>query len=73
MPAGRTILKVLRENGFDLPSSSEQDACGTCAVPVLEGQPDHQDVYLSDAEKAAGDRIMTCVSRAGSGRLVLDI
>ena len=73
VPAGRTILEVLRENGVDLPSSCEQGACGTCAVPVLEGQPDHQDVYLSDAEKAAGDRIMTCVSRAGSGRLVLDI
>lgn len=71
--AGRTILEVLRENGVDLPSSCEQGACGTCAVPVLEGQPDHQDVYLSDAEKAAGDRIMTCVSRAGSDRLVLDI
>jgi hypothetical protein len=40
---------------------------------VIEGEPDHQDVYLNDAEKKAGARIMTCVSRAKSPRLVLDI
>lgn len=73
VPAGRTILEVLRENGVDLPSSCEQGACGTCMATVLEGEPDHQDVYLNDGEKARGTRIMTCVSRARSARLVLDI
>ena len=73
VPAGRTILDVLRDNGVQLPSSCEQGACGTCMVPVLEGEPDHQDVYLNDSEKRAGDRIMTCVSRARTDRLVLDI
>ena len=73
VPAGKTILEVLRENGVSLPSSCEQGACGTCMAVVLEGEPDHQDVHLSEAEKARGDRIMTCVSRARSARLVLDI
>lgn len=73
VPSGRTILDVLRENGIDMPSSCEQGACGTCLATVLEGEPDHQDVYLNDAEKKAGTRIMTCVSRAKSPRLVLDI
>ncbi len=73
VPAGKSILQVLREHGVSVPSSCEQGACGTCMATVLEGEPDHQDVYLSDAEKARGDRIMTCVSRAKSARLVLDI
>lgn len=73
VPAGRTILEVLRENGVDLPSSCEQGACGTCMATVIEGEPDHQDVYLSQGERASGTRIMTCVSRARSARLVLDI
>lgn len=40
---------------------------------VLEGEPDHQDVYLSDEEKRSGAKIITCVSRAKSARLVLDL
>ncbi len=73
VPAGSTILEVLRENGVPLPSSCEQGACGTCVATVLEGEPDHQDVYLNDSDHQAGDRMMTCVSRARSDRLVLDL
>ena len=73
VPAGTTILEVLRGHGVIMPSSCEQGACGTCVATVLEGEPDHQDVYLNDSEHRAGDRIMTCVSRAASDRLVLDL
>ena len=73
VPAGATILEVLRGHGVIMPSSCEQGACGTCVATVLEGEPDHQDVYLNDSEHRAGDRIMTCVSRAASDRLVLDV
>jgi ferredoxin-NADP reductase/nitrite reductase/ring-hydroxylating ferredoxin subunit len=73
VPAGATILEVLRGHGVIMPSSCEQGACGTCVATVLEGEPDHQDVYLNDSEHRAGDRIMTCVSRAASARLVLDL
>ena len=73
VPAGATILEVLRGHGVIMPSSCEQGACGTCVATVLEGEPDHQDVYLNDSEHRAGDRIMTCVSRATSDRLVLDL
>ncbi|MYG99310.1 MAG: Rieske 2Fe-2S domain-containing protein [Acidimicrobiaceae bacterium] len=73
VPAGATILEVLRGHGVIMPSSCEQGACGTCVATVLEGEPDHQDVYLNDSEHRAGDRIMTCVSRAASDRLVLDL
>lgn len=73
VPAGKSILEVLQENGVDAPSSCEQGACGTCLATVIEGEVDHQDVYLSPGEKAAGEKIVTCVSRAKSNRLVLDI
>ena len=73
VPAGATILEVLRGHGVIMPSSCEQGACGTCVATVLEGEPDHQDVYLNDSEHQAGDRIMTCVSRSASDRLVLDL
>lgn len=73
VPAGRTVLDVLRDNGVDAPSSCEQGACGTCLVTVLDGEPEHQDVYLNAAEKRANNCMLTCVSRARSERLVLDI
>ena len=73
VPAGKTILEVLRENGINLGSSCEQGACGTCRCGVIEGEINHQDVYLNPSERAEGKTIMTCVSRAASDRLILDI
>lgn len=73
VPAGKTILEVLRENHINMASSCEQGACGTCRVDVLDGDVHHQDVYLNPSEKAEGKSIMTCVSRAKSARLMLDI
>lgn len=73
VPAGKSILDVLRENGINMSSSCEQGACGTCRCGVIEGEVNHQDVYLSNSEKAEGTSIMTCVSRAASDRLILDI
>lgn len=70
--AGQSILEAMREAGVDLPSSCEQGACGTCLATVIDGEPDHQDVYLSPSERASGTKIMTCVSRSKSARLVLD-
>ena len=70
---GVSLLDGLRSVGIDLPSSCEQGACGTCIATVLDGEPDHQDVYLKASERTAGDRLLTCVSRARGGRLVLDL
>jgi len=70
---GETILEVLRSAGVAMPSSCEQGACGTCVVGVVSGVPVHQDVYLNPTERAAGDRIATCVSRSADDNLVLDL
>ena len=73
VPAGQTVLEVLRDNGVDVASSCEVGACGTCSVGVIEGELDHQDVYLTESEKQRGDRMMACISRARGPRLILDL
>jgi vanillate O-demethylase ferredoxin subunit len=73
VPADRSVLEVLLENGVDVPYSCEQGVCGTCVTRVLEGTPDHRDFYLSDEEHAKNDQFMPCCSRAKSRLLVVDL
>lgn len=70
---GETIVEVLANNGIDLPTSCEQGVCGTCITKVLQGRPDHRDVYMTDEEHAAGDQITPCVSRCLDDKLLLDL
>jgi vanillate O-demethylase ferredoxin subunit len=46
--------------------------CGTCLTRVLEGVPEHRDVFLTDAEHRSNDQMTLCCSRARSRRLLLD-
>ena len=73
VPDNKSILSVLRENGYLPLSNCEQGLCGSCETVLLEGKADHRDTLLSDEEKEANKIIMICVSRAKSDRLVLDI
>jgi tetrachlorobenzoquinone reductase len=70
---GQSILDCLNAAGFDPPYSCREGICGTCEVAVLEGVPDHRDLVLSDAERAANNRIMICCSGAKTARLTLDL
>ena len=71
--ADQSILDACLDAGVDAVSSCEEGLCRTCETGVLEGAPDHRDSVLSEAERAAGDVMMVCVSRAHSDRLVLDL
>ena len=73
VPADKSILEVLGENGIEVPRSCEQGICGTCEVRVVSGEVDHRDSILSSAERAAGETMMICVSRCRGARLVLDV
>jgi vanillate O-demethylase ferredoxin subunit len=73
VPAGRTVIQVLAEHGVDIPYSCEEGVCGTCLTRVLDGVPEHRDMYLTDEEHAANDQFTPCCSRARSMRLVLDL
>lgn len=69
----QTVIQALENAGVYVPVSCEQGICGTCVTRVLEGEPDHRDQYLSEAEHALNDQFTPCCSRALSGRLVLDL
>ena len=71
VPEDRSILEALRDAGYATSSSCESGTCGTCKTRLLAGEADHRDMVLMDEEK--DDYIMICVSRAKSGRLVLDL
>jgi vanillate O-demethylase ferredoxin subunit len=69
--ADQTLIAALQAAGVDIPVSCEAGVCGTCLIGVIEGEPDHRDLYLTSAEKAAGDQMLPCCSRAKSATLVL--
>lgn len=71
--ADQSIVQALAGVGIKVTMSCEQGVCGTCLCTVLEGTPDHRDVFLTDDEKADNDQILLCCSRAKSDTLVLDI
>ena len=73
VPKDRTVVQALVEAGVEVLTSCEQGVCGTCLTRVLEGVPDHRDLYLSAEEQAANDQFTPCCSRARSARLVLDL
>lgn len=71
--AEETIIAALAREGIKIEMSCEQGVCGTCMCDVIEGEPDHRDVYFTDEEKASNDQILVCCSRSKTARLVLDI
>lgn len=73
VPAGRSVLEVLEDDGVSVLSSCREGTCGTCETGVLDGVPDHRDSVLTAAEQECGDVMMICVSRSRSTRLLLDL
>jgi len=68
-----SILEVLEAAEVGIESSCRGGVCGRCVTPVLEGDIEHRDEFLSADEKASQRCIMPCVSRAASQTLVLDL
>ncbi|MFI9624391.1 PDR/VanB family oxidoreductase [Streptomyces sp. NPDC052042] len=69
--ADRSVLAAVREEVPHVSYSCEQGFCGTCRQRVLEGEVDHRDELLTDAER--DDSMLICVSRCRGERLVLDL
>jgi vanillate O-demethylase ferredoxin subunit len=68
-----SVVSALAAAGIEIPTSCEQGVCGTCLTRVIDGTPDHRDLYLTPGEQARGDQFTPCCSRAKSPRLVLDL
>jgi vanillate O-demethylase ferredoxin subunit len=68
-----TVVDALAAHGIEIPTSCGQGVCGTCITRVIDGDPDHRDSYLTDAERARNDQFTPCCSRAKAGTLILDL
>ena len=73
IPEGRSVAQVLNLEGVHVPVSCEQGVCGTCLTRVLEGVPEHRDLFLTDEERDGNLAFLPCCSRAKSAVLVLDL
>ncbi len=66
-----SIVDVLNAAGVAIETSCVSGLCGTCKTRYLAGTVDHRDFILADDER--GEFLTTCVSRATSPVLVLDL
>ncbi|MDT9594005.1 PDR/VanB family oxidoreductase [Nocardioides zeae] len=78
VPSGTSLLEALEDAGRVVPNLCRQGVCGECRVPVAAGSSPvlHRDLFLSDDERARGDVVMACVSRAlpaADGRAHLEV
>ena len=69
----QSVTQALADAGVIVATSCEQGVCGTCLTRVLEGDPEHRDLYLTPEEQAANDQFTPCCSRSKSALLVLDL
>jgi ferredoxin len=72
--SGESLLEALEREQVPVRSLCRAGVCGECRTPLLGGQADHQDLFLTDEEKADHCAIMPCVSRVAAGsELLLDL
>ncbi|MGB6104337.1 MAG: PDR/VanB family oxidoreductase [Pusillimonas sp.] len=71
IPADKSIVQVLTENGIAVETSCCEGYCGTCLTRYVEGEPEHRDEVL-DA-KTREKFVLICCARSRSPVLVLDI
>ncbi|CFS14237.1 Putative oxidoreductase [Mycobacterium tuberculosis] len=67
VPANRSALDVMLDWDPTTAYSCQQGFCGTCKVRVLAGQVDRRGRIIE-----GDNEMLVCVSRAVSGRVVID-
>ena len=71
--AGKSILNALLDAGVAASYACTEGVCGTCETRIIDGIPDHRDLFLSKEEQAANKTMMICCSGSKSPTLVLDL
>lgn len=71
VPASRTVLDVLLDEGLAVPHDCRRGECSLCATRVVEGAPEHRDLCLNTEERKHA--MCVCVSRARGDALTLDL
>jgi ferredoxin-NADP reductase len=70
----QSLLEAIEAAGVDAPYLCRGGACGQCETDIVrcDGELEHNDHWLTADQKAAGRKIMPCVSRFHGRALVLD-
>jgi vanillate monooxygenase ferredoxin subunit len=65
VPPGQSMLEALEAAGVDMMFDCRKGECGLCEVRVLEldGVIDHRDVFYSERQQHAAQKMCCCVSR----------
>lgn len=71
VPAAKTIVQVLRQNGHYVDTSCEDGFCGTCITRYCEGEPEHRDTVLDEEDRR--QYVLICCARSKTPTLVLDL
>lgn len=71
VPAGKSIVSVLRAAGHVIETSCEDGYCGTCITRYTAGEPVHRDTVLSEGERRT--YVMICRARSVGPLLELDL
>ena len=71
--ADQSILDALLDAGVSAAFGCRTGTCRTCAVRVLDGEPEHHDTALSTTERTTNRLMCPCVSRASGEHLTLDL
>ena len=73
VPPDTSILQAVSDAGLAVTPPCVDGLCGACETRILDGEADHRDALLTAEERASGDTMLICVSRARTPRLVLDL
>ncbi len=73
--AGQSMLEALEAAGAEPPFLCRGGACGQCETSVVACDSDiqHNDLFLSQAERDSGRKIMPCVSRLAGGCITINL
>ncbi len=71
----QSILEAVEAAGVDAPYMCRGGACGQCETGVIScaGELQHNDIFLEPEDRAAGKKIMICVSRIKGDAVTLDL
>ncbi|WOH80555.1 PDR/VanB family oxidoreductase [Bradyrhizobium sp. BEA-2-5] len=74
IPRDRSMLDALKAAGYEVISDCRRGECGVCAIDLvhIDGEVDHRDVFFSENQKRANEKICACVSRA-RGTITVDM
>ncbi len=64
VPDEKSTLDTLLDAGYSVPYSCKVGRCGTCELPIVKGEAEHHDSFLTTEQKESHTSFLPCVSRS---------